>query len=605
MKKLIVVSWIVCLLTLAVTSCLGAETVSGKSSGITVTNVVDYGAVANDSKDDTAAVNAAINSCANGDTKTLYFPGGTFNLAAVNFPATINVVMANGALLETQSGATIIFNGPFTAGLYQVFSGAGNVQFGNGAVNEVYPQWWYASGDASPAINKAISSSPLSPGIQVRLSGIFDCQTTIHIKRNRVKIVGDGMHATLLKFNPAVSSPLFEFSEFPGENKGQVVQCGIADLAIFGGREWGDKSKVQKVGIRIVNADTIEVRNVAIQNWSGTNSIGLQIQGRQLGFIENILISADLPISIEKNPAYEPISIDHFTFRNSHLLSYDPNGAYVKIASGVKLSNVVFDGTHAWAGSGTGGKYGIYWEDTETPGPGMNLSVKNVRMECGTPGGEIIHISHNYVLYNLVLENIFGCSGGPGGVYLRKVHNATLQNIFYTSDKPGTASLDIDESSANIVLINCRWDPIGLVKTGKLVKTFATNVMDAGSGPNNRIIEVYDRPNNYWGDSISIYGTNTWSYNGELDNGAAISLPALSASKVATITVSVSDGSAITESGCFVVSAKGNTVKKVSGTDSVAVTSSAGKLCLVPGTKVQLINNLGAKVDVVITIDWR
>ena len=49
----------------------------------------------------------------------------------------------------------------------------------------------------------------------------------------------------------------------------------------------------------------------------------------------------------------------------------NPEGASVTIASGVALHNVVFDGTNAWVG----GKYGLYWDDTETKGVSINLSV--------------------------------------------------------------------------------------------------------------------------------------------------------------------------------------------------------------------------------------
>jgi len=595
---------------MALFSCPMAETTTPevlvKGGNIPVINVVDYGAVPNDSKDDTAAVTSAINACAGGDTRTLYFPGGKFNLSSITFPVSINVVMANGVLLEIQNGATVTFNGPFTAGLYRVFSGPGTVQFGgpgaHSPVSEVYPQWWYAPGDpdASPAINKAIDSSHDTgwvPGINVRLSGTFKCKTTIHVNRDRVNLIGNGMYATQLIFDPAVPLPLFEFKK---ADNSMIVQCAIRDMALYGAGARGDSNRVQKTGIKIVDADIIEVRNIAMLNWGGNHSIGLQIQGREMGFIENIQIAADLPISIEKDPNIDWISIDHFTFRNNYLITLDKNGAAVKIASGVYLTNVVFDGTHAWVG----GKYGLYWDDTETKGVSSSLSIKNVRMEGGTaPGGEIIHISHNYTLHNLVLENIYGCAGGVGGIYLRRCTSATLQNIFYTStDKPTPTALDIDESSSNIVLINAFWNA-GLVKTGKLIKTFGTNPNPSKS--DNRLIEVYDRPNNPQGEGLILYGTKTWCYSGELADGAALSLPVGSGARVATITVSASDGAAINESGCFMLGAKGTIVKKVSGTDSTATNSTAGRLCLVPGNQVGLINYLGAKVDVVITLFWR
>ena len=596
------VSWLV----LGCTPSLPPSTPSTPDSHMNAIRIIDFGAIPDDEMDDTAAVKAAIHSATTSNTKTLSFSGGKFNLSNLTFPRTLSVVISNGTLLELQNDATIQFEGPFTAGLYQVFSGNGNAQFASGAVSEVYPQWWGASpylADSSPAINQAINSSPLLPGVSVRLSGTFNCQTTIHVNRHRVKLLGDGMYATQLTFNPTTPMVLFKF-EHP--DKSVIVQCAIRDLSLLAGGAFEDKNRVQKTGIQIVDADIVEIRNIAIHNWGGHQSIGLHVQGRELVFVENITILADQPILIDKNPGLDWISIDHSTFRNTYLLPMNPEGASVTIASGVALHNVVFDGTNAWVG----GKYGLYWDDTETKGVSINLSVKNVRMENGdTHGGEMIHISHNYNLMNLILENIYGCGGGVGGIFLRKCTSATLQNIFYTPVRGNApegytpTALDIDESSSNIAFINTFWNG-GLVKTGKLIKTFGTN-----SNPvrhDNRLIEVYDRPDNAQGEGLILYGTKTWSYSGELADGATLPLPVgtKSNTKVATITVSATDGSVINESAYFMVGAKGRTIK-VAGTESTGTDSMAGRLCLVPGSNVELINQLGAKVDVVITVFWQ
>ena len=493
------VSWLV----VGCTPSLPPSTPSTPDSHMNAIRIIDFGAIPDDEMDDTAAVKAAIHSATTSNTKTLSFSGGKFNLSNLTFPRTLSIVVSNGTLLELQNDATIQFEGPFTAGLYQVFSGNGNAQFASGAVSEVYPQWWGASpylADSSPAINQAINSSPLLPGVSVRLSGTFNCQTTIHVNRHRVKLLGDGMYATQLTFNPTTPMALFKF-EHP--DKSVIVQCAIRDLSLLAGGAFEDKNRVQKTGIQIVDADIVEIRNIAIHNWGGNQSIGLHVQGRELVFVENITILADQPILIDKNPGLDWISIDHSTFRNTYLLPMNPEGASVTIASGVALHNVVFDGTNAWVG----GKYGLYWDDTETKGVSINLSVKNVRMENGdTHGGEMIHISHNYNLMNLILENIYGCGGGVGGIFLRKCTSATLQNIFYTPVRGNApegytpTALDIDESSSNIAFINTFWNG-GLVKTGKLIKTFGTN-----SNPvrhDNRLIEVYDRPDNAQGATRS------------------------------------------------------------------------------------------------------
>jgi hypothetical protein len=92
-------------------------------------------------------------------------PNATYKLATpITVPSNVQLQMSNSAVISKVLGssATLTINGPFDAGLYQVFSGfsAGNVTFG-GAVKEVYPQWWAVAGtvDWTAAIEAAIDAS--------------------------------------------------------------------------------------------------------------------------------------------------------------------------------------------------------------------------------------------------------------------------------------------------------------------------------------------------------------------------------------------------------------------------------------------------------------
>ncbi len=86
----------------------------------------------------------------------------------VTVPATIALRCELGGVITVGTGKTLTINGPFSAGLYQCFSGAGSVVFGSGSVSEVYPEWWGAVGnydiisdegvDCSDAFNKAVDS---------------------------------------------------------------------------------------------------------------------------------------------------------------------------------------------------------------------------------------------------------------------------------------------------------------------------------------------------------------------------------------------------------------------------------------------------------------
>ena len=70
-----------------------------------------------------------------------------------------SINMVKGGSFTVASGKTLTIDVPFSAGLYQVFSGAGSVVFGAGLVTEVYPQWWGAVGDGVTDDTAAIAAA--------------------------------------------------------------------------------------------------------------------------------------------------------------------------------------------------------------------------------------------------------------------------------------------------------------------------------------------------------------------------------------------------------------------------------------------------------------
>ena len=80
------------------------------------------------------------------------------------FPSTLAVVIHKGGSITKASTYTCTFNGPFDAGIYQVFSGfdAGDVKF-SGELKTIYPQWWQTNTvpgttDMQLAFNSALQS---------------------------------------------------------------------------------------------------------------------------------------------------------------------------------------------------------------------------------------------------------------------------------------------------------------------------------------------------------------------------------------------------------------------------------------------------------------
>lgn len=86
--------------------------------------------------------------------------------ANVTVPANVTVKMVYPGKFTVAANKTLTINGPFEAGLYQVFScsGTGRVVFGTGAVEKAYPEWWGASPGAAAAVNNAAFTAVLASG---------------------------------------------------------------------------------------------------------------------------------------------------------------------------------------------------------------------------------------------------------------------------------------------------------------------------------------------------------------------------------------------------------------------------------------------------------
>ena len=107
------------------------------------------------------------------------YRGGTYTTYTVGTNTTIaadqKLIIEYGAIISVSNGVTLTINGPFSAGLYQVFDcqGTGEVVFGPGSTDRIYPQWFGVTGDKTTddtdAFKKAFSSAkkgiPIYPGL--------------------------------------------------------------------------------------------------------------------------------------------------------------------------------------------------------------------------------------------------------------------------------------------------------------------------------------------------------------------------------------------------------------------------------------------------------
>lgn len=179
----------------------------GGSSGITSpalpwVNVNDY----NDLSTAIAAIGAA---------KTTLLITDTQLTNSLTIPLNINLVIIKTGTLSVNPGQTVIINGSFEAGLYQVFSGTGTISFGTSSIKEVNPEWWGTNTspgttDMSSAIQKAIDS--ISSGV-IKFSNTSYAITTQLTFKNYQNYIGEGSFSSEIKYTGTddaiiISNPL-------------------------------------------------------------------------------------------------------------------------------------------------------------------------------------------------------------------------------------------------------------------------------------------------------------------------------------------------------------------------------------------------------------
>lgn len=113
-------------------------------------------------------------------------------------PSNITVKVEPGAIIDV-TDCTVTINGYFEAGLHQciLLHGDASVDFGDGFVQEVYPQWWGAKADGVTDDTIA-SRKALNTGKKVRfVDGTYLISDVLEIKTTGQNVVGEGYNSIL------------------------------------------------------------------------------------------------------------------------------------------------------------------------------------------------------------------------------------------------------------------------------------------------------------------------------------------------------------------------------------------------------------------------
>jgi hypothetical protein len=451
----------------------------------------------------------------------------------------------------------------------------------------VYNVKAYAGANDDARVAAALAAMGSSPGVLFFPAGTYSLTQPITISNHRQHVLGAGPFATQIYFDPASAGVAFTFSASPAV----IYQNSVREVGFL-----SNDTTLNKVAVRLVDSSEFVMQNVSvgpIGAWTGAGSIGLQIRGRELGHILNVQIAADIPISIEDNPN-STIDIDEFHFEDIYLSAGGTN-PNINIASGVNLTDVVFDGANIAAGGG----HGIYWNDTASTMTSNHLTIRNFRWEQGTSStGYVVYISHNYALQHLLLDGVkTGMLQQNRGFYLRKCKRVTFSHTSFEGTSIEALNMDQCEQ---VSFRNAFWQTGSTVSLGNVVETLAA-YMPGGGVP---------LPSDAWYDTnavgaqqVRIYGSKTWGNTGSLASAAQVQLAMLGGGQKTGSVIVSAKGATKNEGGSWIIS--GSATKKVAGTTNTADTNAAGTLSVYQvGTAVYVKNNLGETVDYNIFVTW-
>ncbi|HRI02024.1 MAG TPA: hypothetical protein PK006_13315 [Saprospiraceae bacterium] len=319
--------------------------------------------------------------------------------------------------------------------------------------------------DASQIIQQAIDNAQQYETIVIP-SGFHAIKETIWLTGNK-RLIGENKESTILEHQIPTSRPSADSAEkaMPivrigaREKAGEVIEVAYNNELANIGFSSASASTNNCTAIEIVDCSNLKIRDCNIKSgingasyFSGT---GIIIRGRECISIRDMMIYANKPIEVQKNPNKQnPIDADHFCFNNLYLGAF--LNPVIEIMEDVHLMHMTFDGFQAWVG----GTHGFKWVDANEnsrPYASLNLRLDNVKWEQANlqQNPTFIQIELNKpALQNLVIQNIYG-GLNTKGLSFRKVSNISINDsqILSGLNNPNIVALDTEARGSSYSLL--------------------------------------------------------------------------------------------------------------------------------------------------------
>jgi len=279
--------------------------------------------------------------------------------------------------------------------------------------------------DDTAAINDAITALPTN-GVLYFPTGIYVVTEPLKtLSKAGTHILGDGIFASRIKFAPTADGTMLTFSAGGSQLSGGSVQ----NIMLF-----CQEAETTKVALYLEDVGSFVVRNVLISNFTGTDSEGLRIAGRDDNRFDHLSIAADVPLHIMANPnvANGGLSLDMATFTQVYLRCQGSNSALpnagIVIDDVTQITNVSFAGNL----SITGALFGIHWTHNTAVVASYDIHIENYRpeqMATGTAYGIYIDGNNESLLQTVSVDRMFCGATCDVGIYARGVQDMIVNGL--------------------------------------------------------------------------------------------------------------------------------------------------------------------------------
>lgn len=336
--------------------------------------------------------------------------------------------------------------------------------------------------DDTSAIQTAVTAAPTGSAIVFPIGNCL-ITNTITFSKQYTHVVGQGVFATRITFNPAGTATAFKFSAGAAELGGSSLE-GMTFYATVGNVQ-------TKTAVEIIDTTRFVMHDVWTDpseptTWSGGGSIGVRIRGRELSYIYDLSIEADRPIVLSQDPNTSTIGNDHLHMANLFLRSTPGTSSkLIEVEDGTLMTNITFDGFESWIVD----KYGFYMAETSSSTVSVNWNFSGVRCEQAVdPTGYCFYIDRTGTfLQDFDLHDSY-MPTTENGVHLAGVINPTIKNVVFPSSTSARTHLDIGTNVFDLYLENNYVNANALVNFGALVLEWALpNRLTAANMPSTAL----------------------------------------------------------------------------------------------------------------------